>query len=157
MRGKTYRVRLTGEEEKLLAEIVRDETYPERQVKRARILLLLNRGADRPGNPARAPGQSEIAERCRCHVDLVYTVAKQYAQEGLNRVVNRKKRETPPVPAKVTGELRAKIIALRSSEPPPGHSRWTLRLMEERSKTELGIKLSDSAIRSALKTISRQN
>jgi transposase len=157
MRGKTYRVRLTGEEEKLLEEIVREETYPERQVKRARILLLLNRGADRPGNPARTPDQSEIAERCRCHVDLVYTVAKQYAQEGLERVINRKKRETPPVPAKVTGELRAKIIALSSSEPPPGHSRWTLRLMEERSKAELGIELSDSAIRSALKKMPRQN
>jgi transposase len=157
MRGKTYRVRLTGEEEKLLDEIVRNETYPERQVKRARILLLLNRGADQSGNPARAPGQSEIAERCRCHVDLVYTVAKQYAQEGLERVINRKKRETPPVPAKVTGELRAKIIALSSSEPPPGHSRWTLRLMEERSKAELGIDLSDSAIRTALKKMPRQN
>jgi transposase len=87
----------------------------------------------------------------------VYTVAKQYAQEGLERVINRKKRETPPVPAKVTGELRAKIIALSSSEPPPGHSRWTLRLMEERSKAELGIELSDSAIRTALKKMPRQN
>jgi transposase len=153
MRGKTYRVRLTGEEEKLLEEIVGKKTYPERQVKRARILLLLNRGEDRPGNPARARGHSEIAERCRCHVDLVYTVAKQYVREGLERVINRKKRETPPVPAKVTGELRAKLIALSSGEPPPGHSRWTLRLMEERSKAELGMELSDSAIRLALKQV----
>jgi transposase len=156
MKGKTYRVRLTGEEAKLLEEIIREGTHPSRQAKRAQILLLLNRGADRPGNPIRAPGQSEIAERCRCHVDLVYRVGKQYVEEGLERVINRKKRETPPVPAKVTGELRAKIIALSSSEPPPGHSRWTLRLLEEQSKAELGIKLSDSAIRLALKGTLRQ-
>jgi transposase len=155
MKGKTYQVRLSGEEEKLLEEIAREG--PPRQAKRARILLLLNRGEERSGNPARAPGQSEIAERCRCHVDLVHTVGKQYVREGMKRVINRKKRETPPVPAKVTGELRAKIAALRSSEPPPGHSRWTLRLMEERSAAELGIKLSDSAIRLALKQAPRQD
>jgi hypothetical protein len=37
----------------------------------------------------------------------VYTVSRQYAQEGLERVLNRKKRETPPVPAKVTGDIEA--------------------------------------------------
>jgi hypothetical protein len=64
-------------------------------------------------------------------------------QDGLDRVLHRKKRETPPVSAKVTGEVEAKIIALSCSEPPAGYSRWTLRLLEDRSKTRIGIKLSD--------------
>jgi transposase len=81
----------------------------------------------------------------------VYTVSRQYAQEGLERVLNRKKRETPPVPAKVTGDIEAKIIALSCSKPPAGYSRWTLRLLEERSKVELGIELSDSTICGVLK------
>jgi hypothetical protein len=48
---------------------------------------------------------------------LVYTVSKQYAEQGLNRVLARKKRETPPVPPKVTGEVEASIIAMACSQP----------------------------------------
>jgi transposase len=151
MKGKTYRIRLTAAEEQQLTDIVSGEGHPERQLRRARILLLLNEGTGREGNPAKVPKQGEIAERCRCHADLIYTVGKQYAEGGLERVLNRKKRETPPVPAKVTGEMEAKIIALSRSEPPEGHGRWTLRLLEERSKAELGIGLSDTTIRSVLK------
>jgi hypothetical protein len=48
----------------------------------------------------------------------VYTVSRQYVGEGIDRVLNRKKRERPPVPAKVTGEIEAKIIAVSCGEPP---------------------------------------
>jgi hypothetical protein len=71
----------------------------------------------------------------------VYTVSKQYAREGVERVLNRKRRETPPVPAKVTGDIEAKIIAVSCGEPPAGYGRWTLRLPEEKSKVVLGIEL----------------
>jgi transposase len=151
MREKTYRVRLTAEEEQRLKDIVTKGVHPARQVRRARILLLLNEGTDREGNPVKAPEQSEIAERCGRHIDLVYTAGKQYAEEGLERALNRKKRETPPVPAKVTGDIEAKIIALSCSEPPPGYSRRTLRLLEEKSKAFAGIELSDTTIRGVLK------
>jgi transposase len=112
---------------------------------------LLNEKTDHEGNPVKVPAQSEIAERCECQTGLVYTAGKQYVEEGIDRVLNRKKRETPPVPAKVTGEVEAKIIALSCSEPPPGYSRWTLRLLEEKSKTFVGIELSDTTIRPVLK------
>ncbi|MDR2052722.1 MAG: hypothetical protein LBP80_04835 [Treponema sp.] len=59
-------------------------------------------------------------------------------KEGIERVLSRKKRESPPVPAKVTGEVEAKIIAASCSEAPAGYSRWTLRLLAERSWVELG-------------------
>jgi hypothetical protein len=38
---------------------------------------------------------------------------------------------TPPVPAIVTGEVEARLIALACSTPPPGHARWSLRLLEK--------------------------
>jgi transposase len=150
MRGKTYRVHLTKDEEKRLRDITGKGVHPARQVTRARILLLLNEGTGE-GNPVKVLKQSEIAELCRCHTDVVYKVSKQYVEEGLERVLNRKKRETPPVPAKVTDEVEAKIIALSCSEPPAGYSRWTLRLLEERCKDILGIELSDTTIRGVLK------
>ena len=46
--------------------------------------------------------------------------------------VKRKKRETPPVPAKCTGDIEAKIIALACSTPSAGRGKWTLRLLSER-------------------------
>jgi transposase len=151
MRRKTYQVHLTGDEEKQLKDIISKGVHPARQVTRAHILLLLHEGTDREGNSITAKEQSEIAEQCRRHTDLVYRVGKEYVKEGLERVLNRKKRETPPVPPKVTGEIEAKILALSCGEPPAGYGRWTLRLLEERSKVELGIELSDTTIRSVLK------
>jgi hypothetical protein len=52
-----------------------------------------------------------VAEENPIEYNLVYAVSRQYVKEGLERVLNRKKRETPPVQAKVTGEVEAKIIA----------------------------------------------
>ena len=46
--------------------------------------------------------------------------------------LQRKKRETPPVPAKITGELEARVIALAGGKVPAGYARWTLRLLAEK-------------------------
>ena len=148
MRRKLYRVDLTKDEKERLENIVGKGVHPARQIRRARIVLLLNEGK---GTSGAVPEQSEIAEQCRCGTAVICRVSKQYVQEGLERVLTRKKRETPPVSAKVTGEIEARIIALSCSEPPPGYSRWTLRLLEEKSKVELGIALSDSTIGAVLK------
>jgi transposase len=129
-----------------LEEIVSKGVHPARQVRRAHILLLLNEEKGKP-----VTEQSEIAARYGCTTRVVYTVSRQYVKEGIDRVLNRKKRETPPVQAKVTGDVEAKIIAASCSEPPAGYSRWTPRLLEERSKIVIGIELSDTTIRSVLK------
>jgi hypothetical protein len=51
--------------------------------------------------------------------------------EGLDAVLIRKKRETPPTPAIFDGEGQAKLTALACSAPPEGHARWTIRLLAE--------------------------
>jgi hypothetical protein len=70
----------------------------------------------------------------------------------LEAVLSRKKREIPPVPSKITGETEAKIIALCCGKPPEGRTRWTLRLLEEKT-VELGIveAISDNTIGRLLK------
>jgi hypothetical protein len=35
------------------------------------------------------------------------------------------------VPSVITGEVEARVIALACSAPPPGHARWSLRLLEK--------------------------
>jgi len=56
-----------------------------------------------------------------------------FAADSISAFLTRKKRETPPVPAKITGEVEARIIALACSEPPEGYARWTLTLLAKKS------------------------
>ncbi|MFO1099494.1 MAG: hypothetical protein U1E81_14840 [Xanthobacteraceae bacterium] len=51
--------------------------------------------------------------------------------EGLDAVLTRKKRQTPPIKPIFDGEAQAKLTALACSEPPQGHARWTIRLLAE--------------------------
>ena len=63
----------------------------------------------------------------------VQKVRTSYGEKGLEATVNRKKRETPPVEAKVTGDVEAHIIAMACGEPPKGYAKWTLRLLADKS------------------------
>jgi hypothetical protein len=62
---------------------------------------------------------------------MVMRTREKLATEGLDALLMRKKRETPPVPPIFDGEAQAKLTALACSEPPPGHARWTIRLLAE--------------------------
>ena len=63
---------------------------------------------------------------------MVYLVAKRFTEVGgdVEAVIGRRKRATPPVPAKVTGDVEARVIALACTKPPTGYDRWSLRLLE---------------------------
>jgi hypothetical protein len=56
-------------------------------------------------------------------------VREKLVEEGLDAVLTRKKRETPPVAPIFDGKRQAQLIALACSEPPAGHARWTIRLL----------------------------
>lgn len=62
--------------------------------------------------------------------------------EGI-RQAKRQKRATPPVAAKVTGDVEARLIALACSTPPEGYSRWSLRLLERQVLLTDGIPALD--------------
>jgi hypothetical protein len=77
MRGKTYRVHLTAEEKRRLEDIVSKGVHPARQVRRARILLLLDEGEGPEGARVKTLKRSEIAGECHCNTAVVNTVSKQ--------------------------------------------------------------------------------
>ena len=79
------------------------------------------------------PTQEVVAQRARVHVDTVVKTSRAYAERGgeVEATVSRKKRLTPPVESKVTGEVEARLIALACSAPPEGQARWSLRLLEK--------------------------
>jgi transposase len=118
MRAKKYVVTLTDEERKALRRMTKSGTHTARSITRATILLNLDEGLGETRE------QAEVAKLCGVSTVTVYTVSKQYATAGLDAVLQRKKRETPPVPSKITGEVEAKILALCCSKPPEGRARY---------------------------------
>ncbi|MCL1832583.1 MAG: hypothetical protein FWG45_06730, partial [Oscillospiraceae bacterium] len=83
----------------------------------------------------------ETAKKCNLHPESVYTIRKDFIVFGMERITQRKKRETPPVEPKVTGDVEAHIIATACSQPPEGRAKWTLQLrggfMPTRANAEL--------------------
>jgi hypothetical protein len=66
--------------------------------------------------------------------------------------LQRKEREHPPVPRKLDGSGEAQLIALACSEPPQGHSQWTLQLYaDELVALEVVDAISRETIRRTLK------
>ncbi len=126
-----YVIELSEQDKEQLTEIITTGTRTARTILRANILLASDKRNDKYMTVA------EIAEVYHTTPTTVQNVRSSYCEKGLEATLNRKKRETPPVPAKVTGEVEAHIIALACGEPPEGYSKWTLRLLADKT-VELG-------------------
>ena len=126
-----YVIELSNQEKVRLMEIVKKGNSPARTILRANILLASDKQNDKYMTV------SEIANAYRTTPTTVQTVRASYCKNGLEATITRKKRETPPIPAKVTGEVEAHVIALACGQPPEGYSKWTLRLLANKT-VELG-------------------
>jgi len=123
-----YPIHLSDEEREMLRAFVSKGTAPARSIRRAQVLLLCDE--HRPGGKVK---DGELADQMHVHINTILNIRKTFVKQGAQAVIQRKKRVTPPIPPKVTGELEAKIIALSCSEPPAGRSRWTLRLLADKA------------------------
>lgn len=126
-----YIIELSEQDRTELIDIVTKGSSSARKILRANILLASDKRNEKYMTVA------EIAEAYHTTPTTVQTVRTSYCENGLEATINRKKRKTPPVPAKVTGEVEAHIIALACSDPPEEYSKWTLRLLADKT-VELG-------------------
>ena len=107
---------LSEDEQIYLKNFVKNGEHKAKEIIRARVLLML----DRTGKNDHVR-YNRTAEYAGISVQSVYNMRDEYlANQDINAYLTRKKRETPPVPAKVTGKVEAEIIALACSEPPEG-------------------------------------
>ena len=126
-RPKEHVVTLTAGDRAKLTRVVSRGTHPARMITRARILLEL----DETHGPA--SDRRVIADRVGVSQGTVYLVAKRFTEVAgdVEAVIGRRKRAAPPVPAKVTGDVQARVTALACTQPPAGYDRWSLRLLEK--------------------------
>lgn len=147
---KRYVVRLSADERERLEELRSKGTIPARRLLKVQILLKADVSEAGDGW-----SDSQIMKAFDTTDTMVYTVRKQLVEAGLDAVLSRKRRETPPTPRIFDGETEAKLIALACSAPPPGFARWTLRLLEEKVvELEIVDRASDSTIGRVLKKAS---
>jgi transposase len=122
---KRYVVKLTQQERKLLEGIVKRGKGPVYRIRHAYVLL----HADKNGS---SKTDEEIAGLLQCHSQTVFNIRKKYSEEGLDRAVERKQRESPPIPRKLDGEKEARLITIACSQPPEGSAQWTLQLLADK-------------------------
>lgn len=142
---KKYIVRLSQDERSLLRDIVKKLKGTSQKVRRANILLKAD--VDGPNG-----SDAKIAEALSCRTRTVENVRRRRVTEGLDAVLNRKKRETPPRPKILDGKQEAEIMALRLGKPPAGFANWTLRLLADQIvKLEIAESISYETVRRTLK------
>jgi len=101
-------------------------------VQRANILLALDTSYNR--TPER---EEVIASRYGVSRQTVQNIKTDYLELGAAGFLNRRKRATPPVPAKIDGDFEAHLIALCCGDPPEGYGKWSVRLLADKV-VELG-------------------
>ena len=123
---KQHVVALTAGERARLRALIAAGVAPARQLARARVLLKVDAGRDGPRwTDAEAAAAIEVSPR------TVARVRAEWIAGGVDGVLARK----PPARVyarKLDGAAEAELVVLACSDPPPGHARWSLRLLAGR-------------------------
>lgn len=126
MASKKFVVELDTRDRDRLNALISKGKAPAKVILKARILLKADQAEGGPGWL-----DEQIVKALDTNLTMVSRVREKLVTEGLDAVLTRKKRETPPIPPIFDGEAQAKLTALACSEPPPGYARWTIRLLAE--------------------------
>ena len=141
-------ITLSEEERKQLEDFTKSGFHSAKLIRRAKLILALDRS-----NKKDHLRINRICEQLDLSRQSVNNIREAYLQApNIEVFLTRKKRETPPVPPKVTGEVEAHIIAIACGEKPEGRGRWTMRLIADKC-VELNYveSLSEASVRRVLK------
>ncbi len=148
--SKKYVVKLSAEERTTLEQVIRKGKSAAWKVQRAWALLRCDAGA---GGPAWT--DAKIAEAHGMTTRSLESWRKRAVEEGPLSLLERKPEDSSRVTPKIRGEQEARLTQLACSTPPPGHARWTLRLLAERLvELEIVESISYETVRRALKKAS---
>ena len=144
-RPKKYIVSLSESDTKKLQSMIHKKTTSRSMIRRCQILLELDEN-----NPNHLT-QMQIAKSYGVCKVTVSNIVRDYMEKGLDGAVTYHRNPNSNARRKVDGRTEARIIELACSTPPEGHSRWTLRLLQEKAKIVLDTPVGKDAIRETLK------
>lgn len=123
---KRYRVSLSDAERADLEALVARRSEKAEPVKRALVLLAADEADGAPALP-----DVEVAERYHVSTRTVERLRERAVEHGLEVALHGLPRGPRNPLRKFDGEVEARLIALRCSDPPDGRSGWTLHLLAE--------------------------
>lgn len=131
-RPKKYNISLTDDELKELKSVMRKKQTTKTVRNRCQIIIDLDEAHGKVLTHAQS-----AKTNCVCMATIMNTV-KLYSEKGIQgiRTMNRNV-NSDNARRKFDGRAEARIIEIACSPAPEGHSRWTLRLLEEQAKLYL--------------------
>lgn len=142
-----YHIVLSEAERKELTKHIQGKSRGMSSKKRAKALLDLD---ERSGK--REYTTKEISARNGISEPTIFSICRRYEDGGIENVLKRKERKTPPIAAKVTGNVEAHIIATSCSAPPEGFARWSMQMIANKVVIDGVIEsISDETVRRVLK------
>ena len=145
-RPKKYSIHLTEKEFKKLKSVIRKKETSKTIRSRCQIILDLDEVHGKVLTHEQSAKSNGV-----CMATVTNTVTK-YINGGIEAVTEFKRIiNSDNARRKVDGRTEARLIELACGPVPEGHSRWTIRLLEEESKVILETPVGREAIRNALK------
>ncbi len=142
-----YNVRLAPYQRDSLQAIARNGTRSAKKILHARILLMADKS-----HPEGNWSDQQIAQALNVHPNTVARIRKLFVTKGEAIALNRKARQTPPIPPKISQAKTAKLLALYHDSPPAGHDYWSLSLLvTELKKRGLVKSICRETVRKVLK------
>lgn len=146
MPAKIYRVRLTNEERKQLADLVNKGNGPAGKLRRARILLLADEAQENGGWK-----DDDIVSALHTSRRAVERTRQACVETGIEAAINHTRPKNTRTKV-LDGAAEARLVQLACSQAPDGRERWTLQLLADRLiELEVVETVSYETVRTTLK------
>jgi transposase len=140
-----YIIALTDHERDELRANLRTRKSGTTIYRRSQMLLAMDKNGDKSWNDTQITEAYGVSRR-QC-----INLRQSLCEHGLHTALNGKKYKRN-APGKFDASVEAHLIALRCSDPPAGHGKWTLRLLaDEMIKLEYVDSISHEGVRMLLK------
>lgn len=128
--------------------MLKDKTVSNTIQNRGRLLLLLD---DAHGTEYT---NEQVAEAAGVCLATVTNISKLFSESGFESVMKyNRNANSDNAKRKIDGRIEAMILHIACGPVPEGHSRWTLRLLEQQARIELDVPVSKNTIGRALKKL----
>ena len=145
-RPKTYIIKLSDDELATLQKTIRNKKTCKTVLKRCQILLELDE------EQGTGLTHAQLAHSYAVCPATITNIVQSYVRNGIKDIIRYNiSPNSSAALRKVDGRAEAHLIQMACSPAPEGHSRWTLRLLEEKARIELDVPVGREAIRQALK------